>query len=198
MTKYDHVTSEGQRGSVSHGHRICAHQWFDNKNRSVSDLRRCYPRFGARFLGLTSRFAARGSRLYSLACFAGQGLLRGNRAVQSDFNVSTNMNSAVSSNYREDISVADRIVACDWKLASQELDAQGHTLLKALLSVDECARLARLYSQDEIFRSRVVMARHGFGSGEYKYFRYPLPKLVAELRSATYSHLVETANHGMA
>ena len=104
------------------------------------------------------------------------------------------MNSAVSSNYRGDLAVADRIVACDWKLVSQELEARGYTLLKGLLSVDECVSLARLFSQDQFFRSRVVMKRHGFGSGEYKYFRYPLPKLIAELRTAAYSHLVETAN----
>ena len=82
----------------------------------------------------------------------------------------------------------------DWKLASHDLDTQGYTLVKGLLSPDDCDSLKRLYSQDEMFRSRVVMQRHGFGSGEYKYFRYPLPKLVAELRTVAYSHLVETAN----
>jgi hypothetical protein len=116
-------------------------------------------------------------------------------APNPDLKVSKrNMNSAARSNYREDDAVADRIGACDWKLVSAELYEQGYTLLKGLLSVDECDSLARLFSQDEFFRSRVVMKRHGFGSGEYKYFRYPLPKLIAELRTAAYSHLVETAN----
>lgn len=102
------------------------------------------------------------------------------------------MNSAAKSSYTK--TLAARINAFDWKLPSQQLDTQGYTLLKGLLPADECDSLARLYSQDEIFRSRVVMKRHGFGSGEYKYLRYPLPKIVDELRTVAYSQLVETAN----
>ena len=67
-----------------------------------------------------------------------------------------------------------------------DLDAQGCAVLKGLLSPDECHALAALYPDDTNFRSRVVMGRHGFGRGEYKYFAYPLPDLIAELRPALY------------
>jgi hypothetical protein len=76
----------------------------------------------------------------------------------------------------------------------QELDAQGGVMIGRLLSPDESQSLAALYPKDDIFRSRVVMARHGFGRGEYKYFRYPLPDLIAGLRTAIYPHLVPIAN----
>jgi uncharacterized protein len=82
----------------------------------------------------------------------------------------------------------------EWERISKDLDAQGSAVLPHLISGDECRALAALYSQDELFRSRVVMGRHGFGRGEYKYFSYPLPDLIAELRSAIYPHLVLIAN----
>lgn len=67
--------------------------------------------------------------------------------------------------------------------------------MEQLLSPAECRAIAGLYPKDEIFRSRVVMGRHGFGRGEYKYFDYPLPDLLGELRTALYPHLVPIANH---
>ncbi len=91
-------------------------------------------------------------------------------------------------------SVAGRIEAFDWESISGSLDAQGSAMLERLLSPDECRTLAGLYSEEERFRSRVVMAKHGFGRGEYKYFSYPLPGTVADLRSAFYPHLAPIAN----
>ncbi len=74
------------------------------------------------------------------------------------------------------------------------LDAQGHAHLRSLLGEGECRELARLYAQESLFRSTIVMARHGFGHGEYRYFRYPLPPLVAELRGRAYRALAPIAN----
>lgn len=91
-------------------------------------------------------------------------------------------------------SLSERIEAIDWMRVSQDLDAGGCATVERLLSPEECRAIADLYSSDEIFRSRIVMARHGFGRGEYKYFSYPLPEPVAQLRTSTYPHLVQTAN----
>jgi hypothetical protein len=87
-----------------------------------------------------------------------------------------------------------RIDAFDWARVEHDLDAQGCAVLKGLLSADECEALAVLYPDDGRFRSRVVMARHGFGRGEYKYFSYPLPDLIADLRPRLYARLVGVAN----
>lgn len=84
--------------------------------------------------------------------------------------------------------------AYDWARLSQELDAQGNAVVEGLLSADECREIAGRYADDAIFRSRIVMARHGFGRGEYKYFQYPLPDLVANLRTTVYPQLVPIAN----
>jgi hypothetical protein len=90
--------------------------------------------------------------------------------------------------------VAKRIGAIDWPRLSGQLDTCGWGLALKLLSPGECEAIAGLYDIDEVFRSRVVMARHGFGRGEYKYFAYPLPDLLAGLRSAIYPHLAPVAN----
>jgi hypothetical protein len=90
--------------------------------------------------------------------------------------------------------VVDRIKKLDWERISQDLDAQGSAILERVLSADECQALAQLYSEDGLFRSRVVMSRHGFGRGEYKYFDYPLPEIIAELRTAIYPQLAPIAN----
>jgi hypothetical protein len=90
--------------------------------------------------------------------------------------------------------IPDRVVSLDWERIAEELDDQGSAVLKAVLSPEECHALAALYTRDAIFRSRVVMSRHGFGRGEYKYFSYPLPAPVAELREALYPRLVPIAN----
>jgi hypothetical protein len=95
---------------------------------------------------------------------------------------------------KTEASVTKRISAIDWQKVSLELDAQGSATIDHLLSPEECQSLAALYSRNELFRSRVVMARHGFGRGEYKYFDYPLPDLVTELRTSLYSYLAPIAN----
>src|SRR6267378_5764711 len=82
----------------------------------------------------------------------------------------------------------------DWAQVSSELDSHGSAVIARLISASECARLVACYADDERFRSRVVMARHGFGRGEYKYFRYPLPEPIAGLRSRLYPQLAAVAN----
>jgi hypothetical protein len=90
--------------------------------------------------------------------------------------------------------VVEQVTAVDWAQVSRDLDAQGSATIEHLLSPADCESLASLYSRDELFRSRVVMAQHGFGRGEYKYFAYPLPDLVDTLRTALYPPLVPIAN----
>ena len=82
----------------------------------------------------------------------------------------------------------------DWPAISTCLDSQGCAVLPGPLTAAACRELAGLYGDDGRFRSRVVMSRHGFGRGEYKYFAYPLPRLVAQLRAALYPHLAPVAN----
>lgn len=90
--------------------------------------------------------------------------------------------------------IAARVAAIDWEQAARELDVQGCAVLKGLLTAEECCALAALYPEDKIFRSRIVMGRHGFGRGEYKYFAYPLPQPIAELRPLLYVRLQAVAN----
>jgi hypothetical protein len=92
------------------------------------------------------------------------------------------------------VDINTRVEAIDWASASTHLDGYGWTMLKTLLTADECESIARLYEDDRRFRSRVVMASHGFGQGEYKYFAYPLPDIVTELRMALYPRLAPIAN----
>jgi hypothetical protein len=87
-----------------------------------------------------------------------------------------------------------RAEALDWERVRKDLDEQGSAILSNVLSAKECRALASLYPDDTLFRSRVVMARHGFGRGEYKYFSYPLPDVVQGLRTALYRRLAPVAN----
>ena len=82
----------------------------------------------------------------------------------------------------------------DWEKVSAALDERGSAVVERLLSPAQCRSLAALYEKDALFRSRVVMARHNFGRGEYKYFDYPLPELIAAQRTALYPQLAEIAN----
>jgi hypothetical protein len=90
--------------------------------------------------------------------------------------------------------IPDRIAALDWPGIAADLDARGSATTGPILTPQECAALTTLYQEEAPFRSRVVMARHGFGSGEYKYFAAPLPEMIASLREGLYPHLAETAN----
>ena len=87
-----------------------------------------------------------------------------------------------------------RVAAVDWTAAAADLDTQGWAVLPKLLSAAECEAVAGLYGSGQGFRSQVVMARHGFGRGEYRYFAYPLPRLVEGLRGALYPRLAPIAN----
>ncbi|MBV8576762.1 MAG: 2OG-Fe(II) oxygenase [Acetobacteraceae bacterium] len=91
-------------------------------------------------------------------------------------------------------SIQTRLDATDWPRLASGLDAEGWAVIEHLLDPHECERIAALYDEDGPFRSRVVMARHGFGQGEYKYFASPLPETVAELRRSLYPHLAPVAN----
>ena len=85
-------------------------------------------------------------------------------------------------------------IVADWARLARDLDARGSAVLENLLPPEECRELAALYPNDLRFRSRIVMSRHGFGSGEYMYFRYPLPETIARLRTGIYPHLAPIAN----
>jgi len=104
------------------------------------------------------------------------------------------MMAEVAGSARVAPSPARRAARIDWQAAIAELDTRGHAVLPGLIDHDECAMLTALYSQDAAFRSRIVMQRHGYGSGEYKYLAYPLPLRVAELRERLYARLRDVAN----
>lgn len=86
------------------------------------------------------------------------------------------------------------VMAIDWQHISDELGARGCAILPRLLQPEQCSSLVDLYADTDRFRSRVVMSRHGFGRGEYQYFKYPLPDLVGSLRASLYPHLAPIAN----
>ena len=88
----------------------------------------------------------------------------------------------------------ERLARIDWDSVAAELNSVGAAVLERLLTPKECREITALYDDDTRFRSRVVMARHGFGQGEYKYFSYPLPPLIGSLRTALYSHFAPIAN----
>lgn len=102
--------------------------------------------------------------------------------------------SASAEATRTDTDVAGRIAAYDWQALADKLNDHGNAVLPGLLSERECRELAALYDDSQRFRSRIVMERLNFGRGEYQYFTYPLPALVAELRTALYPPLAAIAN----
>ncbi len=94
----------------------------------------------------------------------------------------------------ESTDIAQRVDTIDWPTVDAELDRYGCAHVPGLMPASECDALTSLYPRDALYRSRVVMVRHGFGRGEYKYFAYPLPALIAELRETLYPHLAPIAN----
>jgi hypothetical protein len=94
----------------------------------------------------------------------------------------------------EPASIMQGVEGSDWNAIGRDLNASGCAVLPRLLSQDECASIATLYAHEEHFRSHIHMARHGFGKGEYRYFKYPLPEPIGELRTALYAHAAALAN----
>ena len=92
------------------------------------------------------------------------------------------------------MTIETRIAGLEWGRIERDLDRQGWATTGPLLTSEECAALADGYDNDDLYRSRVVMARHGFGQGEYRYFAYPLPRLIQQLREGLYAGLVPLAN----
>lgn len=92
------------------------------------------------------------------------------------------------------LGITERIAALDWQRIAANLDTDAYAVLSSMLTPEECTSLATTYDADEHFRSRVVMARHSFGRGEYKYFGYPLPEPVTNLRTNLYPGLASIAN----
>jgi hypothetical protein len=90
--------------------------------------------------------------------------------------------------------VQKHIASLDWPDITSELDSQGSAVIGPLLTPEQCQALMGHYDDEKLYRSRIVMAKHGFGRGEYKYFAYPLPSLITELREGLYPHLAEVAN----
>jgi uncharacterized protein len=95
---------------------------------------------------------------------------------------------------RPEAAAVERVAAVDWRDVASSLDERGYATTLALLTTEQCRGLAALYDRDEAFRSRVVMQAHGFGRGEYRYLRYPLPGSVEALRQAVYPRLAPIAN----
>lgn len=95
---------------------------------------------------------------------------------------------------RPNTDAADRVAAIDWRATTSDLDGQGWAVVPKLLTPPECETITGLYDRDNLFRNRVVMERHGYGRGEYRYFAYPLPDLIAGFRGALYPRLAPIAN----
>jgi hypothetical protein len=93
-----------------------------------------------------------------------------------------------------DTSAEARVATYDWKALAGELDSYGCAVLPKLLTPEECGDIAALYPDESHFRSHIIMARHGFGKGEYRYFKYPLPDLIGGVRTALYPRLAGVAN----
>src|SRR6266852_1725282 len=90
--------------------------------------------------------------------------------------------------------IQERIDAVDWRIADESLSARGYAVTDPILTREECASIISLYNEPNRFRSHIIMERHRFGVGDYKYFSHPLPELVSDLRTTAYPHLAKVAN----
>ena len=108
----------------------------------------------------------------------------------------SNMNAPTNISLNPPVSEAAevRVTQYNWKGLAEELSSHGCVVLEKVLSADECRQIAGLYPHEGYFRSHIHMARHGFGRGEYRYFKYPLPALIGNLREALYPRLANIAN----
>lgn len=93
--------------------------------------------------------------------------------------------------------IANKIASLDWPKITEEMHSKGYAMLSSILDRSECEELEGLYDQPDIYRKTVVMERHRFGKGEYKYFQYPLPKPLQSIRESMYKHLAPIANSWM-
>ena len=91
-------------------------------------------------------------------------------------------------------SISQKIEALDWRAAEESLSARGYGVTAPLLTPEECKSVVDLYADEKRFRSHIIMERHRFGAGDYKYFANPLPEIVTELRTHAYPHLAQIAN----
>ena len=105
-----------------------------------------------------------------------------------------NLHSKIQLGAKAALTADDRAASIDWSSTARELANYGAAVLPSLLAAKECREIAALYPDESKFRSHIVMARHGFGKGEYKYFAYPLPQPINTLRTTLYSHLAPVAN----
>ena len=104
------------------------------------------------------------------------------------------MDSATYTKVTRMSDIKNRIHGLDWKALRESLTARGYAVTPQLLTRDECAAIIALYDDDSRFRSHIIMERHRFGAGDYKYFAHPLPEIVVSARTSAYPHLAEIAN----
>ena len=104
---------------------------------------------------------------------------------------------ATQRNFQISTDVQSRVHALDWPAIHASLNQSGWAKTGVILTPDECSDFCSLYQDDSRFRSKIIMQRHRFGVGEYKYFKYPLPELITELRQSLYPHLASLANKWM-
>lgn len=98
-------------------------------------------------------------------------------------------------NLLEQPDIGERIASLDWPTIRNSLNESGYSTLPAILSSEECEQLVQLYDEPSLYRNRIIMERHSFGKGEYRYYAAPLPEPVGQLRAELYPRLAETANH---